>query len=86
MKENKSLHSICIWTFNAGKGGFVPDDMRQEWNSKNLNTVDMIKLVRNRIASRLPDNVELGIEMHYDYEFDERSVPKIADASKLQAV
>ena len=20
----KSLHSICRWTFNAGKGGFVP--------------------------------------------------------------
>jgi xylose isomerase len=44
MKENKSLHSICRWTFNAGKGGFVPDDMRPEWNSKNLNTVDIIKL------------------------------------------
>ena len=36
MKENKSLHSICRWTFNAGKGGFVPDDMRPEWNYKNL--------------------------------------------------
>jgi xylose isomerase len=33
MKENKSLHSICRWTFNAGRGGFVSDDMRPEWNS-----------------------------------------------------
>jgi len=39
--------------------------MRPEWNSKNLSTVDMIKLVRNRIAPRLPDNIELEIEMHY---------------------
>ena len=80
MKENKSLHSICRWTFNAGKGGFVPDDMRPKWNSKNLNTVDMIKLVRNRVAPRLPGNIELGIEMHYDYEFDEKTAPEIADA------
>ncbi len=27
----KSLHSICRWTFNPGKGGFVPADMRPEW-------------------------------------------------------
>ncbi len=80
MKENKSLHSICRWTFNAGKGGFVPDDMRPEWNSQNLNTVDMIKLVRNRVAPRLPDNIELGIEVHYDNEFDEKTAPEIADA------
>jgi len=47
---------------------------------KNLNTVDMIKLVRNRVAPRLPDNIELGIEMHYDNEFDEKTAPEIADA------
>jgi hypothetical protein len=23
----KSSHSICRWTFNPGKGGFVPADM-----------------------------------------------------------
>jgi len=79
MKENKSLHAICRWTFNAGKGGFVPDDMRPKWNSKNFNTVDMIKLVRNRVAPRLPENIELGIEVHYDNEFDEKNSPEIAD-------
>ena len=80
MKENKSLHGICRWTFNAGKGGFVPDDMRPEWNSKNFSTVDMIKLVKNRVAPRLPENIELGIEVHYDNEFDEKNSPEIADA------
>lgn len=80
MKENKSLHSICRWTFDAGKGGFVPDDMRPEWNSKNFNTVDMIKLVKNRVTPRLPENIELGIEMHYDNEFNEKSSLEIADA------
>jgi xylose isomerase len=28
--SQKSYHSICRWTFNAGKGGFVPGDMRPE--------------------------------------------------------
>ena len=26
----KSLHRICRWTFNPGKGGFVPGDLRPE--------------------------------------------------------
>ena len=40
----------------------------------------MIRLVRNRVAPRLPDNIELGIEMHYDNEFNEKTAPEIADA------
>ena len=40
--EKKSYHSICRWTFNAGKGGFVPSDMRPEWSSADLDTVGMI--------------------------------------------
>jgi xylose isomerase len=80
MTEKKSLHSICRWTFNAGKGGFTPSDMRPEWNSKNLNTVGMIELVKKKIAPRLPDNVELGIELHYDTEVDEKTVFEVADA------
>jgi len=30
----KSLHSICRWTFNPGKGGFVPGDQRPEWGDQ----------------------------------------------------
>lgn len=80
MSEEKSLHSICRWTFNAGKGGFVPSDMRPEWDSQKFTTVDMIKLVKEKIVPRMPDNIQLGIEMHYDTEVDEKTAPEIADA------
>lgn len=58
----KSLHSICRWTFNAGKGGFVPADMRPEWAGDKFTTVDMIDLVKDKIAPRLPDNAEQAID------------------------
>jgi len=80
MATEKSLHSICRWTFNPGKGGFVPADMRPEWASGKFSTVDMIKLVKKKIAPRLPDNIELGIEIHYDTEVDEKTAPEVADA------
>jgi xylose isomerase len=77
--SNKSLHSICRWTFNPGKGGFVPGDMRPEWGGK-FGTPEMIKLVADEIRPRMPDNVELGIEMHYDAEVDDNNVTAVADA------
>jgi len=80
MAEERSSHSICRWTFNAGKGGFVPADMRPEWDSDNLDTVGMIRLVKDKIIPRLPDNIEIGLEMHYDYEFNEKNALGIADA------
>ena len=75
----KSLHSICRWTFNPGKGGFVPGDMRPEWGGA-FGTPEMIKLVADKIAPRLPDNVELGIELHYDAEVDNDNAAAVADA------
>jgi len=75
----KTLHSICRWTFNPGKGGFVPGDMRPEWGGE-FGTVEMIKLVAEKIKPRLPGNIELGIEMHYDAEVDDKSAPAVADA------
>jgi len=75
----KSLHSICRWTFNPGKGGFVPSDMRPEWGG-DFGTPEMIKLVGDKITPRLPDNVELGIEMHYDAEVDDDNAAAVADA------
>jgi xylose isomerase len=80
MAADKSLHSICRWTFNPGKGGFVPSDMRPEWACDKFNTVDMVKLVKEKIAPRMPDNVELGIELHYDMEVDKKNAPEVADA------
>lgn len=77
--SEKSLHSICRWTFNPGKGGFVPGDMRPEWGGK-FGTPEMIQLVADEIRPRIPDNVELGIEMHYDAEVDDDNAAAVADA------
>ena len=78
--SEKSLHSICRWTFNAGKGGFTPGDQRPDWYGTTLDTVGMIELVAKEIAPKLPDNVELGIELHYDTEVSEDTAPAISDA------
>jgi xylose isomerase len=79
MATEKSLHSICRWTFNPGKGGFVPGDMRPQWGGE-FGTPEMIKLVADEIRPRIPDNVELGIEMHYDAEVDDKNASDVADA------
>ncbi|HPC96810.1 MAG TPA: hypothetical protein PLU87_17830 [Sedimentisphaerales bacterium] len=75
----KSLHSICRWTFNPGKGGFVPGDMRPEWG-RGFGTPEMIELVAKKIRPRMPKNVLLGIEMHYDAEVDDKNAAAVADA------
>lgn len=79
-KADKSLHSICRWTFNPGKGGFVPSDMRPQWGGPEFTTVDMIQLVADKIAPRLPETTQLGIEMHYDTEVCEKTAKEVADA------
>jgi xylose isomerase len=76
----KSLHSICRWTFNAGKGGFVPADIRPDWAGSRFGTPEMIQLVADRIRPRIPRNVVLGIEMHYDAEVDDNNAAAVADA------
>jgi xylose isomerase len=76
----KSLHSICRWTFNAGKGGFVPADIRPDWAGSRFGTPEMIQLVANRVRPRIPRNVVLGIEMHYDAEVDDNNAAEVADA------
>ena len=75
----ESLHSICRWTFNPGKGGFVPGDMRPEWGGS-FGTPEMIQLVADEIRPRIPDHVLLGIEMHYDAEVDDANAAAVADA------
>jgi len=80
MTQPQSLHSICRWTFNAGKGGFVPGDMRPEWSRHKFSTTDSIQMVKEKINSRLPDNIVLGFEMHYDSEVNEATASEIADA------
>ena len=80
--EPKSFHSLCMWTFHAGKGGFVPANIRPYW--KNLSTEDKITLIGKEIKPRIPDNIQLGVEMHYDNEVNERDAVLIADAIKGQ--
>lgn len=75
----KSLHSICRWTFNPGKGGFVPGDMRPEWGGS-FGTPEMIELVAKKVRPRMPKNVLLGIELHYDAEVDDNNAAAVADA------
>lgn len=80
MASEKSLHSICRWTFNPGKGGFVPANIRPQWAADKFSTIDMIKLVKKQICPRVPDNVELGIELHYDTEVNDKTAPEVAKA------
>jgi len=77
--KNISYHSICRWTFNPGKGGFVPDDIRPEYGG-NFSSADMIRLTAEKIRPRMPDHVKLGIELHYDAEVDEKNAAEVADA------
>ncbi len=77
--QGTSLHSICRWTFNAGQGGFLPADMRPQWRSSSFGSADAIKLVADEIRPRLPQHVELGIELHYDAEVNEDNAEEIRD-------
>jgi xylose isomerase len=77
--QTLSYHSICRWTFNAGKGGFVPSDIRPQFGGK-FSTADMIRLTAEKVLPRMPKHVKLGIEVHYDAEVDEQTAPEIADA------
>jgi xylose isomerase len=80
MEDKNSYHSICRWTFHSGAGGFVPPDTIPAWDSKNLDTVGVIGLIKDRIAPRLPDDIALGLELHYDYEVNEENADAVADS------
>ncbi|WP_287154366.1 hypothetical protein [Candidatus Solincola tengchongensis] len=75
-----SLHSVCRWTFHAGKGGFVPADSIPEWGPERLDSPGAVELVAGEIAPRLPEYVVLGMEFHYDYEVDEGNASAVAEA------
>jgi xylose isomerase len=76
----KRLHSICRWTFHAGKGGFHPGNIRPKWASANFKCEDMIQMIRDKIAPRISKDIELGIELHYDTEIDDKTAVSVADA------
>ncbi len=76
----KSLHSICRWTFGPGKGGFVPANQRPAWSAEGLSTAGVVRLIRQSIAPRMPRDVVLGFEVHYDGEIDEENVSEVVDS------
>ena len=80
MAEKDSFHSVCRWTFHSGKGGFVPSNIREQWSSDKLNSVSVISLIKKKIRPRLPLNIKLGYELHYDTEVDDGNAGAIADA------
>ncbi len=81
-----SYHSICRWTFHAGKGGFVPESMIPQWNEAQMDTVGVIQWISKHIAPRLPDHVKLGLELHYDYEVNESNASEVAQAMKEEGI
>ncbi|MDK3155341.1 TIM barrel protein [Kamptonema cortianum] len=78
--SEKRLHSICRWTFNSGKGGFVPGNVRPSWSSDSLSTERIPALIAKEISPRLPDHIELGFELHYDNEVNESNAVAVAEA------
>jgi xylose isomerase len=80
MLDKSAFHSICAWTFNAGKGGFTPSDMRPPWASDKLDTAGKIRIIKEQIVPRIPSHIQLGMEMHYDNEFDSVTAAGIAEA------
>jgi xylose isomerase len=80
MELPKSYHSICRWTFHSGKGGFVPSNIRKEWTNDKLDSIKIVKLIKEEIIPRLPSNIVIGYELHFDTEINEENAGKIADA------
>lgn len=79
MSNKESFHSICRWTFNAGKGGFVPADIRPAWDGNRFGSPEFVKIVRDEIAPRLPSHIQLGTELHYDTEINESNAAAVRD-------
>lgn len=80
MATPQTFHSLCRWTFNAGKGGFVPGNIRPTWSTEKLDVVGIIQLIASKIRPRIPDHIQLGFEVHYDTEINEKTAPAVADA------
>ncbi|HDP99411.1 MAG TPA: xylose isomerase [bacterium] len=80
VEPQKSYHSICRWTFNSGKGGFVPGDIRSQWSADKLSTADAIFLIKQKIVPRLPANIVLGFEVHFDAEVNDSNAEAVAAA------
>jgi len=71
---------VCRWSFHAGKGGFVPGNMRPEY--RNMPPARFAEFVAARIVPRVPENTRIGVAVHYDREVDEKTAKDLAKALK----
>jgi xylose isomerase len=79
-----SKHSICAWTFNhTGEAGFRPA-VRNKWAQ--ITTPEIVEMVAKELKSRLPDNLELGLEVHYNNEINEQNAQGTGDALKANGM
>lgn len=74
------FQSVCRWSFHAGKGGFVPRNIRPELAE--MPPAKFAEFVAKKIAPRVPENTRLGVAVHYDREVDEKSAKTLARALK----
>lgn len=72
--------SVCRWSFNPGKGGFVPGNVRPEY--RKMSPMEFAELVATRIIPRVPQNTRVGVAVHYDREVDEKTAENFAKALK----
>lgn len=79
-KPPTRFQSVCRWSFHAGKGGFVPKNIRPEFTE--MPPVHFIDLLATRVLPRIPANTRLGVAFHYDREVDEKSAKSLAKALK----
>jgi xylose isomerase len=79
-----SRHSICAWTFNhSGEAGFRPG-IRQKWSG--ISTPEVISMVGKEIKQRIPYNIEIGFEVHYDNEINEENAKASGEALKSNGI
>ncbi len=73
------FQSVCRWTFNPGRGGYVPADTRPGFAG--MTATGFVGLVRDLIAPRVPPNTVLGIAIHYGAELSENDAGRFAEAA-----
>jgi xylose isomerase len=79
-----SRHSICAWTFNhSGEAGFRPG-IRQKWSG--ISTPEVVNMAGTEIKKKLPSNIDIGFEVHYDNEINEKNAEATAEALKSQGM
>ncbi len=71
----KSLHSICRWTFNAGKGRFVPTDIRPDWAAGESAPTGRIQSID--VAAILGSPLAVEVEMHCSSQVSDETMLQV---------